>query len=232
MKFYRKIADYFFHSFFPVRCPYCGGLITPNRIACEQCQPKTEPVNVVNEVDNVRCVSPFLYEGIYKRAVLDLKFQKCPDYARSLSRYMCCALENHFNILDFDRITCVPPSKKSYHERGYNQSELLAKEISACTGLKFRKLIVKIKKTKIQHDIDNAKERKLNVSNAFAVVNRYADEIKDKRILLVDDIMTTGATLNECCKVLYDSGAKSVICTTYVFVENKDMKGDKDYECL
>ena len=116
-------------------------------------------------------------------------------------------------------MACVPPSKKSYRERGYNQSELLAKGISAYSECKFRKLIVKIRNTEIQHTVSNAQQRKQNVKDAFSVVGKYAKEIQNKNILLVDDIMTTGATLNECCKVLYNSGAKSVICTTYTFVE-------------
>ena len=219
MKIYVKILDYLLHSFFPTRCPYCGERITPNLTACEQCQINIQPVNVFNEVDNVRCVSPFLYDGIYQKAILDLKFRNCPDYAGTLSRYMCHALEEYFNISEFDMITCVPPSKKSYRERGYNQSELLARGISAYSECKFRKLIVKIRNTEIQHTVSNAQQRKQNVKDAFSVVGKYAKEIQNKNILLVDDIMTTGATLNECCKVLYNSGAKSVICTTYTFVE-------------
>ena len=222
MKWYHKITDYILHCFFPVRCPYCDELITPHLTACEQCEKEIQAVNIFNRTDNMCCISPFYYNGIYKKAILDLKFKNRSDYAKTLSLSMTNALKQYFDFSEFDYITCVPPSKNSYHKRGYNQAELLAKGLSLYTEIPFEHLLVKIKDTKVQHTISDAQERKQNIKNAFAVITQYSDKIQDKTILLVDDILTTGATLEECGKELYKNKAKNVICITYTFVESKE----------
>ncbi|MBQ7522475.1 MAG: ComF family protein, partial [Clostridia bacterium] len=208
MKWYQKITDCILHCFFPVHCPYCDELMTPNLVACEQCQKEIQAVNIFNETDNIRCISPFYYDGIYKRAVLDLKFKNRSDYAKILSHSMAEALKQYFDFSEFDCITCIPPSKNSYRKRGYNQAELLAKGLSLYTEIPFERLLVKIKDTKVQHTISDAQKRKQNVKDAFAVIRQHSDKIQNKTILLVDDILTTGATLGECCKELYKNKAK------------------------
>ncbi len=222
MKWYLKIAESILHCFFPTHCPYCDELITPHLIACEQCQKEIQPVNIFNKTDDIRCISPFYYDGIYKKAVLDLKFRNRSDYAKTMSHAMAMALKQYFDFYDFDCITCIPPSKSSYRERGYNQAELLAKGLSLYTEIPFEPLLVKIKDTKIQHTVHDKQERKQNIKDAFAVIQQHSGKIQDKTILLVDDILTTGATLGECCKELYKNKAKSVIGITYTFVENKE----------
>ena len=99
-------------------------------------------------------------------------------------------------------------------QRGYNQSELLAQEVGEKTGLKVVELLSKNKKTKQQVELQGVKRRK-NLKGVFKLKNKNCKlpsgmQIDKKNILLVDDISTTGATLNECAKVLKEAGAKKV----------------------
>ena len=224
MKIRDKVAEYILHAFLPSRCPYCGEIILPNTKACTVCQEKIQPVNTVNPLRKSICISPFFYRDIYKKTVLTLKFRKRPYYAAAMSVYMVEALREKADITDIfqlDIVTCVPPSGESYQERGYNPSELLAKGVARHIEIPFQRLLKKVRDTAVQHTLYSAKERQSNLLNAFAVRKNCSAKIQNRTVLLVDDIMTTGATLNECCQTLYRSGAKKVICITYAYVESK-----------
>ena len=109
-------------------------------------------------------------------------------------------------------ITFVPARKKSIRERGYNQSELLAKYLSQRLDVPCCNLLVKVKDNLIQHDL-SAQQRKLNVLDVFGLNPEF--DVKDKSILIVDDIVTTGSTLHECIEVLRKHGADKVLCASY-----------------
>ena len=129
----------------------------------------------------------------------------------------CVAFE--FGDVKFDVITCVPQTKKKRRKRGYNQSALLAKQISHELSVPFNELLLfKTRETADQHDL-RGKDRLKNLKNAFAAENE--DAVKDKTILLCDDIKTTGATLNECRKTLLKAGAKAVCCATIAVTPEK-----------
>ena len=123
---------------------------------------------------------------------------------------------------EIDCITYVPLTKKSAFGRGYNQSKLLAKALSkrvktpaVCGAIK------RIKGGKAQKGLTQ-KERTENVKGAFKVVNRAV--FKDKNVLLVDDILTTGSTVNEICRILLKAGAKAVYVATVASVEYKPLQ--------
>jgi ComF family protein len=106
----------------------------------------------------------------------------------------------------------VPIHKKRLKKRGYNQSSLIAKAVAKALKVKFiNNLLYKIKNTVPQSSLSE-KERKLNVRRAYIV--RNSQMIKDKIVLLIDDIYTTGATVEECSKELKEAGAKDVIVAT------------------
>ena len=108
----------------------------------------------------------------------------------------------------YDIIIPVPISKKRNKERGYNQSLLIAREIAKNENVKLRNnVILKVKNNNTQSKL-NKEERAENVKNVYKITNNK--EIIDKNILLIDDIFTTGATLNECSKMLKQASAKKV----------------------
>lgn len=110
---------------------------------------------------------------------------------------------------DIDLITFVPSTKKHRKKRGYNQSEVLSKFTATFLAKKELPLLKKVLQTKDQIGLDT-NERRLNVKDAFEIaINKK--EIKDKRILIIDDVVTTGATIYNCGKVLLEAGAREVI---------------------
>lgn len=205
------------NAFFPARCPYCNEVIFRNEDSCDYCKSKLEYENIVTSLYKSRNVSPFKYSGINKEAVLSFKFYNNPNYSEQFAISMCKTIckeysdylstENHFDI-----ITCVPCTKKRYYERGYNQSQLLAKELSDYFNIEFQPVLLKIKDTEAQHTLPKDK-RKSNVKGVFSPDKNY--RIAGKNILLIDDILTTGSTMNECVNTLYKNGAKRVLCATY-----------------
>lgn len=202
------------NAFFPARCPYCNEVIFRNEDACDDCKSKLEYENIVTTLYKSRNISPFKYSGINKEAVLSFKFCNNPNYSEQLAISMRKAIYEEYLTVEkhFDIITCVPCTKKRYYKRGYNQSQLLAKELSEYFNIEFQPVLLKIKDTEAQHTLPRDK-RKTNVQNVFDIDKNY--KITDKNILLIDDILTTGSTMNECANTLYKNDAKTVLCATY-----------------
>ncbi len=115
-------------------------------------------------------------------------------------------------ILDgIDTITFVPLTGRRLREREFNQSMVLAKILSREFGLPLREALVKTNSTKPQNELTRA-ERLINLKGVFKV--KFGSRIKNSGMLLIDDVMTTGATLSECSKTLLDGGASKVNCLT------------------
>ena len=155
----------------------------------------------------------FPYEGIIREKLIQYKFQG-KSY---LSTFFAKILQNHekmSRLLEkYDIIIPVPMYSKKEKLRGYNQTALIAKEIAkAYQNLIYDgKSLQKIKDTKMQSSL-NKKQRKNNIKNAYNVINQQ--KIKNKKIVLLDDIYTTGATANECSKMLKQAGAKEILVVT------------------
>ena len=131
---------------------------------------------------------------------------------------MAIAAASKFGAENIDIVTFVPADKKSLRARGYNQSEFFAKNIAEYLDKPLeRDILRKRDKVKTQHDIGNIKDRYSNVFNAFYSVKR-ADGMN---VLLVDDIKTTGATLDACARELKFAGANKVFCVTALVTRRK-----------
>lgn len=214
---FKMISNFIIHAFYPSRCPYCNNVIFKNTESCGECAKIIEINKVVTPLYQSRSVSPFKYDGINKKAVLGFKFYNNPDYSESFAVSIQKVIADEYSQCfsdekRFDIITSVPITKKRYYERGYNQSSLLAKQLGELLDIKFIPLLQKIKDTEPQHTLPKNKRRK-NVEGVFRLNPKYT--VKDKNILLIDDILTTGSTLNECIATLYQNGAKQVLCSTY-----------------
>ncbi|MBR1730898.1 MAG: ComF family protein, partial [Ruminococcus sp.] len=109
----------------------------------------------------------------------------------------------------FDLVTCVPMHEKQLKERGYNQSRLLAENVSNYLEVEYEDLLVKHKENLPQHNL-KPNEKRYNVKGVYKAVN--TDKIKGHNILIIDDVITTGYTLGECCKILQKAGAKKIQC--------------------
>ena len=210
-----KIFDYILSLIYPPKCVFCGTVIDKSDI-CEECEktlPYTKGESIYQKFPFVdKCISPLYYKDYVRRAVLRFKFAGCSSYSRRLGGIMSECAENNLDCGSIDMVSCIPLSRKRMHDRGYNQAELLAKEISKKVGVEYLPTLKKIRHNTAQSTIKDSKQRAANVIGAYRVID--AEEVKGKYILLVDDVVTTGSTVSECARILKKSGAKAVYCVT------------------
>ena len=197
-------------GFSPIKepfCTICGIPFGSDRIEnhpCEDCL-RTKPFFQA-------AYAPYRYEGPILDAVHRLKYGEKTFVANSLGLLLAEFVKTRFMPLGSFLTIPVPLHPKRLRERGFNQSLLLAKHVA--TGLKGNLDFRSLTRTKytIPQTTLSRKERRENVQNAFFL--RNADAINEKRVLLVDDVATTGNTLNQCAKTLMLGGAKAVFCVT------------------
>ena len=158
--------------------------------------------------------SPLIYTGTTRKLIKNFKFAG----KRYLSTYFVNLMVDTYldNPFTCDTVCEVPISKSRMVERGFNQSELLAKDIAKRLKLNHCSALEKVKDTVDQVGLSSL-ERKKNLEGAFACIK----DVKGKNILLVDDVLTTGSTASECSKILLKAGAKSVEVLTIASVEEK-----------
>ncbi len=181
-------------------CKRCGVALHGAEDFCGHC--------AMEETFFDRAYSPFCYGGGVQKAILDMKFHNVATNAKALASYLAaCATQNN---LQFDLVTFVPMTKIAQKQRGYNQAQLLAEHFCAILNIAPPVcLIEKVKNTLPQEKLGQ-RERKENLKAAFAA----NCDLHEKTVLVIDDIKTTGATLNECAKALKRKGAAKVICLT------------------
>lgn len=210
-----KILDSLLELIYPNVCGICGK-INRNSL-CDECKRKMRSIIVAKIVDYKRDNLKFFdkhaylfkYDGKIRSLILNYKFDNKAYLYKTFTQFVL----NNQNICNFIKsyniIIPVPIHKKKFNSRGYNQSELIAKELAnKMNSLKLEtKVLIKVKNNMAQSTL-NKEDRILNVKNAYEVINKQI--IKDKRVLLLDDIYTTGNTVNECSKVLKYNGAKEI----------------------
>lgn len=206
------IIDKIKSFFFPYRCPYCNGVIEENKEGCERCIGNFPKEHIKSFAHGgYMCVSSFPYLECYKRAVTEFKFNNKRSFSHQMGITMARDIMKIYDDYHFDIITSVPLHKKKLKKRGYNQSMLLAEEIGKLIGIPYKDLLYKHKNNKIQHTLSR-NERMKNVKNAYKVIDKSM--VKGKNILIIDDIITTGYTLGECCKMLKNAKANLIVCAT------------------
>ncbi len=144
------------------------------------------------------------YEGALRELIHLLKYDRIRTLARPLGDFLMAAYPREQR---FDAIVPMPLHWRRYWRRGFNQSELLAREVSRRCGLPVARGVRRLRATAPQAGLTNAK-RRVNVSGAFAPARRRS--VEGLRVLLVDDVMTTGATASACSRALKSAGAKYV----------------------
>ena len=149
--------------------------------------------------------SVFSYEGAVQQAILSMKFNNLASYAKVLAKYLVFMAEKV--NLEYDIVTFAPMSRKSMRKRRYNQAEKLARHFCELQDKEdlLMEALIKHKETQAQERLSST-ERKTNLVGAYKI---NAD-VQGKRVLVIDDVKTTGATLNECAKVLKCAGATAV----------------------
>jgi ComF family protein len=181
----------------PPYCTLCGAPLDRGNL-CPQCAEK--PL----AIDGIR--SPFLYQGLVRDAIHSLKYGRLKALAQPLSQLLFEYLSSH--PLPADTLLPVPLHPKRIRERGYNQSSLLARELGRLIHLPvIENSLFRLRNTPPQVRLTSAEERHANVQGAFECKGQ---ELYGKHILLIDDVCTTGATLNACALALKGAGVISV----------------------
>jgi ComF family protein len=159
---------------------------------------------------DVRTPGPF--QGTVAEAVHLLKYSERPSIARRLAGLMAASLEPEGRHRRSDLIAAVPLHRAKQRERGFNQAQLLADELSAALGIKTdRKAVARARHNPTQTRL-NRQQRLENVRRIFRVPDPW--RVRGKRIMLVDDVLTTGATIGSCGQALLEAGAAEVLALT------------------
>jgi ComF family protein len=148
------------------------------------------------------------YEGSLQEAIHRWKYEGRTTLNPIFGEWMAEALNRYWDPSLFDLLIPVPLHRERLRERGFNQALLLAKELSRLTGIAYRKKILQKKKPTLPQVNLSGAERERGVRGSFEVIER--EELEGRSILLVDDVYTTGATVNECSKMLLTAGAARV----------------------
>ena len=198
---------------FPPVCGICGKL--DKNSLCNKCKIRLQK-NALCKIENYKDTSSYFDEHIYlfqytgeiRDTILKYKFNEKSYIYRTFLEFIKNNKKICAQIKKYDIIIPVPVSKKRFKQRGYNQSALIAKNLAKTLNIDYKEnVLVKIKDNKPQSEMGQDK-RKSNVKGVYTIKNK--EIINQKKILLIDDIFTTGNTVNECAKVLIENSANNV----------------------
>lgn len=206
---------------YPTKCMLCDDIITGKDGAlCAKCRdnlPRTnEDSRIRHGIYFSRCLSPMHYQGELRDSFRRYKFWGQWQYSTLYSRWMLEALGHYAADWHVDMVTWIPLNHWRLVRRGYDQTKLLAQPVAKYLGLPLSPTLVK-RRIPLQSHL-NAEKRAENVKDAFRL--RPGVETYGKCVLLVDDLITTGSTLEEAASVLLAAGAAEVCCLTLACGKN------------
>lgn len=211
-----RIQECVLDLLFPPRCAFCQKILNSGSFGiCSECQSKLPWITEREAEQKFEfvslCVSPLLYQDDVREAIHRYKFYGRSGYAEIFSVLTAQCVADHLSG-KFDVISWVPLSAKRLKRRGYDQAMLLAKATATKLNQTAIETLRKIRNTDAQSGIKDDSERRANVLGAYEIVD--PEFVAGKRVLLVDDVVTTGATFSECARVLRTYGAKDVFCVS------------------
>lgn len=222
VRFWRRVAA----VLFPERCAACGEVIAPFRGFCETCLPAVPTVGVPvcprcglekewctcrrRRRHYERVVAPWYYDGAARDAVLRMKENGDPVAIAYFAETLADTVRQYYDDITFDGVAFVPCTPKTERLRGHNPSELVARATAKELGLPLRPLLKKIVETPSQKGL-SAEQR---TGNLLGVFDLTVESVEGQTLLLIDDVVTTGATLDECAKMLKIYGAAAVYAAT------------------
>jgi ComF family protein len=236
-----EVSDAIVSVFFPAGCRICDSLLTSasrvplcegclssfQRVAGGVCEICGRPLPGLGEKEGEPLLCPAcynktyaferarsfaMYEGAVVRAILLLKFEQIEPLGAWFAERLAELVNTEGDALAADVVVPVPLHRERQRERGYNQAALLSKPLAKRLRLPHRAVLLMRTRARPDKQVLSLEERWESVRGAFAT--RPDSQVDNLRVLLVDDVLTTGATLDACARVLRDAGAKSVIGLT------------------
>ncbi|MBE6836602.1 MAG: ComF family protein [Ruminococcus sp.] len=206
----------------PNRCAFCDEIISYDKLCCDDCENSIPYIDrklcdkcgkascfCDENISYDSCVSVVWYDNSMVAPVVRFK-TKMPDNFSDFFSMKIVDLLKSKNLTQFDLVTCTPIGKSAYKDKGFNHASVLGKCVAENLNLPFDdRILYKNKNVSVQHTL-SYDERIKNASKSFSFNSKK--DVKGMKILLCDDIITTGSTLNACAKLLKDNGAELVVC--------------------
>ena len=196
---------------YPPKCMLCHRLMeSSEQLLCGRCDYDMPDCDHGRNVEYfAKTAIAFYYEGNIRNSIHRFKFYGAQSYAEGYARWMLPKIRSELDGT-YDLISWVPCSFMRRWIRGYDQAQVLAQKLAEQLGVECVRTLKKVRHTKKQSMISNAAKRRANVLGAYKAV--MPERFFGKRILLIDDVLTTGATMSECGKVLRMAGAVDPVC--------------------
>lgn len=226
-----KFKEFILDIIFPRRCPVCddvlkfgGGFVCPDcrkklvyvgEISCRKCGKRLSNAdqefcgdcrNEKHYFNKARSV--FVYNDAMRNSILRYKNNGRREYADFYSDAICGSLGREIRSFHPDAVLAVPLSKRTYEKRGFNQAELICEKLEKRLGVKFYKDYLARERDSAQQKALSRAERRKNLKKAFTI---RKNDVKLKRVVLLDDVYTTGSTVDEISILLRRSGVRSIM---------------------
>lgn len=227
-------------SVLPDRCVFCDTAIEYRRKVCKSCMNSVKMFTgkcclLCGLPSEICCcdekavfysamTAVYRYDGVVRKGIHNWKFSDMSHSTRFFAERLSERIRETFRDGDFDFITFVPQTQAETEEKGFNQSEKLARAVGNELKIPVRKNLVKVYETERQHLLPLGDKRG-NTFGVFDCIN--TENIKNKKILLIDDVKTSGSTINECAKMLMLYDAESVHCAVIAATVRRRKKGEK-----
>lgn len=207
--------------FLPPKCVFCSTVITEGAV-CAECGTKANQLKIEEYARDIKhncfkhldkCISFYYYRDTVRDGLLYAKFKSCGSFLDGFIECMGFDFEKFAAENKIDVVISMPAHKSKFYTQEYDLPQEMARRIAKRYNLQYNKdLVTKIKKTKSQHEL-NYSQRKSNLNGAF----RLNTEVKGKNILIIDDIVSTGYSLEEIAKCLKKGGAAAVMAVTFAY---------------
>lgn len=222
--------DFLLDLFFPPRCIFCsailpqgGGRLCPS---CTKNLPFVEDRKVLRKIGKYTCAVTFYYDDPVTQGIRALKFRSRQYRAHYFANYLAQTVAEHLGG-EFDAVTYVPVHFVRRFRRGFDQSKLLAKATAEIWGVNLLSTLRKTRNNPPQSTVKDPEARRKNVQNAYSVIDPHA--FRGKRLLLIDDVVTSGNTLIACADELLAAGAASVVCAALAGGHSEKNNGNLVY---
>lgn len=233
-----NLKKYILDLFYPSRCACCGNFIKWNESICNECEKKLLETDIEicpacgKKLEDCicslgmsydRCIGVTTYNEISKQGIFSMKNSVGKGFADWSGKILAKKIMNDKKISQAEIIIPVPMRAKKEKIRGYNQAELIARSISQNTGIPLEDGILKKNphgRDKVQHML-NAEQRAENAEKMYSLTNR---KLEAKNIIICDDVLTTGSTLDKCARLLKSAGAEFVSVAVCAITSGKEEK--------
>ena len=212
-----------FDLLFPGKCVLCRKVLAKDETdLCRSCrQNAPEFISAKNNIPFVAgWTAVWYYKDDVKSSIVRYKFYNAQSYASAYGRLLALRILQ-MNV-DFDILTWVPVSRRRRFKRGYDQVALIAQTVSKELGIPMTPTLKKVRHNKTQSNLRDPSQRKANVLGAYTALPGC--DLIGKTVLLLDDVITTGATTSECAKTLLTAGAKEIYCAAVASAHKNKQK--------